>query len=655
MAPRVLLALEDIHLNLGTKKLFEGVNLHICEGDKICLIGRNGAGKTTLMRLIMQELELDAGKRFLFPGTRVGYLAQQFNFEPSQLVRDFVMEGLPPELRNEESAHRADIVLSPLGLDPDAPMGHLSGGQLRRAGLAQSLVAEPDILLLDEPTNHLDLETTLWLENHLARTRSAVICVSHDRAFLNAFTHRVFWIDHGIVRSCPVGYADFDEWAEQVLEQEARTIANMQKKLEQELDWTQGGVTARRKRNQRRLNELHRLRDKLRNDKAAYAAKTQAIDIDPLKPTPSSKIVAEFKHVTKTFTREGKKIKILDDFSRRIIKGDRIGILGRNGSGKSTFLKLLIGELEADDGTIFRSKKIDLAYFDQHRSALDPRKTLWKTLAPNGDYVFLGSGENRKHLHVAAYLKRFLFDPKRAKDDVGTLSGGMQNRLMLARTLINPGNLMILDEPTNDLDMDTLDMLQEILANYDGTLIIVSHDRDFLDRTVTEVLAFEGQAQVDSYIGGYTDYLEAKSGRQTASGGKTKKSTGKNPSAPPLRGSQRAPSRAGGGNAATNSELASASASPHASSSATLALSRSPSKGEARLSFTEEHELKKLPSQIEALEHEIAELQVIISDSMLYTSDPEKFDKTIRQIGRLQTKLETLMARWMELESQAAS
>ena len=617
MAARVLLGLEDIHLTIGTRHLFEGVSLHILEGDKICLVGRNGAGKTTLMRLIMQELELDAGKRFLYPGATIGYLAQQVDFKPAMLVREFVMLGLPKDARDVESLHRADIVVGPLGLDPEAPMGHLSGGQLRRAALAQALIAEPDILLLDEPTNHLDLEATLWLENYLAKTRSAVICVSHDRAFLNAFTHRVFWIDHGIVRSCPTGYAGFDEWAEKILEQEARTIANMQKKLEQELDWTQGGVTARRKRNQRRLNELHKLRDKLQNDKAAYHSKIQAIDLDPLKPTPASKIVAEFKGVTKTFTREGKKIKILDNYSRRILKGDRIGILGRNGSGKSTFLKMLIGELDGDDGFIFRSKKIELAYFDQHRSALNPSETLWKTLAPNSDYVYIGSGAERRHKHVAAYLKDFLFDPKRAKDDVGTLSGGMQNRLMLARTLINSGNLMILDEPTNDLDMDTLDMLQEILASYEGTLIIVSHDRDFLDRTVTEVLAFEGDAQIDSYIGGYTDYLREKEARRLASAAKTKKP------------------------AAVSAPVA-------------------PSKEEklpqaARLSFSEEHELKRLPAEITALEQAIYELQTVLDDPALYTADPQQFDKTLKLLARAQAKLDAAEARWVELETMASA
>lgn len=605
MADRVLLALEDITLRMGTKTLFEGLNLHILESDKICLVGRNGAGKTTLMRMIVEDLELDAGKRFQLPGTRIGYLAQNVKFDDKQPVRDFVQMGLPPDQRTNESAHRADIVLAPFELDPDAPMGHLSGGQVRRAALAQALVAEPDILLLDEPTNHLDLTAIEWLEQHLARTRSAVVCVSHDRTFLSSFSRKVFWIDQQKVRTCPTGYAGFEEWQDQVMQQEARTIANMQKKLEQEEQWTQGGISARRKRNQRRLNELFRLRDKLKSDKEALNKKKATIELDPLAPTNSSKIVAEFKHVSKTFTREGKKIKILDDFSLKIIKGDRIGILGRNGSGKSTFLKLLIGELEPDAGRVFRSKKMELAYFDQHRSQLDPKKTLWKTLAPNGDYVFFGSGEKRRHKHVAAYLKDFMFDPKRAKDDVGTLSGGMQNRLMLAKTLINPGNLMILDEPTNDLDMDTLDMLQGILADYAGTLIIVSHDRDFLDRTVTEVLAFEGDAQVDEYFGGYSDYIRATEGKKKASD-------------KPKKVEQVAPK---------------------------------PVAQTTKLSFSEQHELKKLPVRMAELEQQIHTLTEQMEDPALYTKDPDLFDKIMRALPKLQADLAAAEERWMVLEN----
>ena len=615
MSNRLLLSLEDVFMTIGSRLLFAGVNLHISEGDKVCLIGRNGAGKTTLMRLIMNELDMDSGKRFVFPGITIGYLAQSVNFKREQTVRDFVMHGLPHKETEEELSYRADKVLQPLDLDPEALMGHLSGGQLRRAALAQALVDEPDILLLDEPTNHLDLEAIQWLEQFLARSRSAVICVSHDRTFLSNFTSRVFWIEQGLVRICPTGYEGFDEWAGGILEQEARTIHNMGKKLEVELDWTQGGVTARRKRNQRRLNELKRLREKLRVDKANFAAKTTKIELDPLQSTTASKIVCEFKSVNKHFEREGKRIPILNDFSLRILRGDRIGILGRNGSGKSTFLKLLMGELEADSGFIARSKKIELAYFDQHRIALDPSNSMWRTLAPNGDYVYIG-GDLKKPRHVAGYLKSFMFDPKRARDDVGTLSGGMQNRLMLARVLVNPGNLMILDEPTNDLDMDTLDMLQDILAAYTGTLIIVSHDRDFLDRTVTEVMAFEGDGVIENHIGGYSDYLEAKTAKR--SGKSLSKSNAPVMAAPPP----------------------------------VVAVPRTPEK--PKLAFNQLHELKQLPDRIAALEAEIKSLLTVLENPTLYAKEPETFDKTLKHLTRAQAALETSIARWEELETLAS-
>lgn len=607
MSKRLLLSLEDVHFNIGTTPLFRGLNLHVHEGDKICLIGRNGAGKTTLMRLIMGEIGVDEGETFLYPGCTIGYLAQQVDFVQTETVRDFVMHGLAHKTEDTELGYRADMVLGPLGLDPTALMGHLSGGQLRRAALAQALVDEPDILLLDEPTNHLDLEAIQWLEKFLAQSRSAIICVSHDRTFLSNFTSSVFWLEHGSVRICPDGYAGFEDWAAALLEQEARTLHNMNKKLEVELDWTQGGVTARRKRNQRRMNELHRLRDKIRVDKAAQASKRQKIELDPLSSTPSSRIVAEFKNVTKSFTRENKKIPIVSDFSMRVLKGDRIGILGPNGSGKSTFLKLLIGELEADSGFINRSKKMELAYFDQHRTALDPKKTLWHTLAPNGDYVYLG-GDLKRPRHVAAYLKNFMFDVKRARDDVGTLSGGMQNRLMLARTLINPGNLMILDEPTNDLDMDTLDMLQDILAAYTGTLIIVSHDRDFLDRTVTEVMAFEGNAHIANYIGGYSDYLATKEGKNLK-----------------IKAAQKPES------------VPSAKPAP-----------------KIKMAFNEQHELQHLPARISKLEATLAELQTLLDDPQLYTREPQQFDKAMRQFATTQAAIESAMARWVELEEKAS-
>jgi ATP-binding cassette subfamily F protein uup len=618
MAKRQLLSLEDIQLSIGNTPLFQGVNLHVHEGDKICLIGRNGAGKTTLMRLIMGQIKADGGASFRYPGCTIGYLAQQVDFSDNETVRDFVMHGLAHKPEDDQLSYRADIVLAPLGLDPDALMGHLSGGQLRRAALAQALVDEPDILLLDEPTNHLDLEAIQWLEQFLAASRSAIICVSHDRTFLSNFTSTVFWLEQGVVRICPSGYAGFEEWADGLLELEARTLHNMNKKLQVELDWTQGGVTARRKRNQRRLNELHRLREKIRADKAALASKKATIELDPLAATASSKIAVEFKNVTKSFERDGKNIPILQDFSLRILRGDRIGILGPNGSGKSTFLKLLIGELEPDSGFIFRNKKMELAYFDQHRTALDPNKSLWNTLAPDGDYVFMG-GDPKRPRHVAAYLKNFMFDPKRVRDDVGTLSGGMQNRLMLARTLINPGNLMILDEPTNDLDMDTLDMLQDILADYAGTLMIVSHDRDFLDRTVTEVMAFEGNAHITSTMGGYSDYLASKGGGRSSAAGKAKAAG------------------AGAPAAKTLSTATTATPAPR-----------------RKLDGKEQRELQQLPDRIAKLEAKLADLHQQLADPQLYVRDPARFDAVAAEITATQAATDTAMARWMELEEKAA-
>ena len=608
MANRVLISIEDAYLTFGGKPLFEGLTLHMSEGDKVCLVGKNGAGKTTLMRLMMGELELDGGKRFTLPNIRMGYLAQRVDHNPQDSVRTFILSGLPKDQRNDENNHKADIVMYPLGLDPESLMGTLSGGQLRRAALARALLEEPDILLLDEPTNHLDLTAIQWLEDYLNRYPGAVLCVSHDRAFLNAISRKVFWIDRGIMRTCPQSYSEFDDWAEAMLEQEAREIQNMEKKLQAEVDWTQGGVTGRRKRNIRRMRELHRLREKIRQDKAAYNTITQKIELDALAVSLASKRIAEFKHVSKSF----EKMPILNSFSMQVLRGDRIGILGKNGSGKSTFLKLLIGELEPDSGLIQRAKNMSISYFDQNRSDLDPKKTLWETLCPSGgDHVFLGGGEEKKSVHVCGYLKSFLFDPKIARDRVGTLSGGQQNRLMLAKILSNPGNVLILDEPTNDLDMDTLDMLQGILADYQGTLIIVSHDRDFLDRTITEVLAFEGDAKVESHLGGYTDYLEAK--------------------------------------------LKAAGKLPVKNKPVPVAPLDTPVKPQddgkkTKLSFKLKHELENLPNKIAMLEDEIKQYHLMLSDPTLYMEQPETFDRATRYLTRAETALAAAETRWLELE-----
>ena len=624
MANRVLISIEDAYLTFGGKPLFEGLTLHMSEGDKVCLVGKNGAGKTTLMKLMMGELDLDGGKRFVLPNIRMGYLAQRVDHNPNDTVRTFILAGLPKEQRNEENNHKADIVMYPLALDPDSLMGTLSGGQLRRAALARALLEEPDILLLDEPTNHLDLTAIEWLENYLNRYPGAVLCISHDRAFLNAISRKVFWIDRGVMRTCPQSYSEFDDWAEAMLEQEAREIQNMEKKLQAEVDWTQGGVTGRRKRNVRRMRELHKLREKIRQDKAAYAQVTQKIELDALAVSLASKRIAEFKHVGKSFTRDGKQTAILNNFSIQVLRGDRIGILGKNGSGKSTFLKLLIGELEPDSGLIQRAKNMSISYFDQNRSDLDPKKTLWETLCPGGgDHVFIGGDEDKKSVHVCGYLKSFLFDPKMARDRVSTLSGGQQNRLMLAKILSNPGNVLILDEPTNDLDMDTLDMLQGILADYQGTLLIVSHDRDFLDRTVTEVLAFEGDAIVQSHLGGYTDYLEAK---LKAAGKAAPKKNNSSPSYGSTVGS-----------------------SPAAALGPAIK-SQDYGKRAAKLSFKLKHELENLPAKIASLEEEIKHYHLILSDPALYMEQPQAFDRATRHLTRAETALAAAEIRWLELE-----
>lgn len=606
MPERVLISLEDAVLQFGGKPLFDGLTMHITEGEKICLVGKNGAGKTTLMRLILGELELDGGTRFALPGIRLGYLAQQVAHDKDDSVHAFVLSGLPLEEQTDDQHYLADMIIAPLGLSPEATMGTLSGGQLRRAALARSLIEAPDLLLLDEPTNHLDLQAIQWLEDYLAAYRGALLCVSHDRAFLAAISRKVFWLDRGQIKTCPFGYAGFEEWMETQVAQEARELANQQKKLQAEEGWMHGGVSGRRKRNQRRLGELRRLREKLKSDKALHKSRHARIELDGLSTVQASKIIVEFKEVSKSFTRDGTTLPILNDFHLRILRGDRIGIIGKNGSGKSTFLKLLTGEMTPDEGRVARGKTIEVSYFDQTRSGLNPKKSLWDTLCPDGgDHVFLGADRERPR-HVCGYLKDFLFDPKIARDLVSTLSGGQQNRLMLAQLLASPGNVLILDEPTNDLDMDTLDMLQDMLADYPGTLLLVSHDRDFLDRTVTEILSFEGDGVVESHIGGYSDYLATKQSRAQMAKTPAKAST-------------------------VNTKKSSSAKS---------------------LNGKERHELEKLPAQIEALTQELAALRIQLDDANFYTRDAGGFDTATTRYGEAETELNAAETRWLALEEK---
>ncbi|OFW88343.1 MAG: ABC transporter family protein [Alphaproteobacteria bacterium RIFCSPHIGHO2_12_FULL_45_9] len=603
MAGRVLLSVQEALVSFGGAPLFEDLTFHILEGDKTCLVGKNGAGKSTLMNIIRGLKDIDNGERWILAGTTIGYLQQDVPVKVGQTVRDFILEDLSPENREEAQSYRMEMVADPLQINLDDQMDVLSGGQKRRAALARALVEQPDILLLDEPTNHLDLDVILWLENYLKAYRGAVMCISHDRAFLENISDKVFWLDRGRMRICPTGYKGFEDWSTLMLEQEERELKNREKMLEVEVEWASRGVKARRKRNVRRLALMKEEREKLKSDKSAFLRMMAKVEMEASDVTGTSKIVAEFIKVDKHFGDKS----IMDKFSMRIQRGDRIGILGKNGSGKSTFLKLLIGELEPDAGKVKRNKEIEFSYFDQTRSTLNLEDSLWTTLIPTGgDYIDV-MGKMR---HVCGYLQDFLFDPAYARSPVKTLSGGQKNRLLLAKVLAHPKSFLILDEPTNDLDMDTLDVLEEILSNYKGTLIIVSHDRDFLDQTVSKILAFEGDGDIQGYIGGYSDYLATKKENLKIAQGKAEK------------------------NAYKDVELS-------------TFITDAPKP--AKLSYKVQFELDNLPKKIEALEAEIEELARLLEDSTLYTRDAALFQKYSERMAQAETEKEAAEMRWLEL------
>lgn len=617
MPPPLLLSVKDALVRFSEEPVFENLSFNIHQGSRIALVGKNGAGKSTLMNIITGAQDLDDGERWEEIGTTIGYLKQDITPKEGQSVFDYIFSEIKEE-EKELHAYKVDIVAEALELDVTAQMTRLSGGQLRRAGLARALVEEPDILLLDEPTNHLDLEAIEWLEGYLNAYRGTLLCISHDRTFLANITNQVFWLDRGSLKVSPQGFRHFDEWSTMLLEQEERELKNRKTLVGQEVEWASRGVKARRKRNVRRLEEMKKMRDKLKADESAYRRATQKIELKPLKDIDaSSKIVAEFYNCSKTFEDNDKPLIILDKFNLRIQRGDRIGILGKNGSGKSTFLKLLIGELEADSGRVKVRKELEFSYFDQKRSDLDPTDTLKKTLAPSGgDYIDV-MGKQR---HVCGYMKDFLFDPGRAQDKVSQLSGGQKNRLMLAKILANPKTCLILDEPTNDLDMETLDMLEEILCQYKGTLIVVSHDRDFLDQTVSKIIAFEGNGKIESCIGGYSDYLAFKKAKSHPAP-EAKQSTNK-----------RDPGK-DGSKAADNVE------SPQA-----------PEKKPQKLSYKLERELKQLPDKISKVETDIAGYNEQLADGDFYTRDAQGFHDMTKALSDAKIKLERYESRWLELE-----
>lgn len=615
MAPTHLVALRSAALRFGAKKLFGDLSFGLAKGEKACLVGRNGSGKSTLLKVMAGLQELDDGDYFVQPGCNVAYLPQEPQFAKQGTVFDYVKAGLRPEMADAD--YMVDAMLAPMKLDASRLLEGLSGGEGRRACLARVLIAEPDVLLMDEPTNHLDLPAIQWLEEELIRYKGALMVISHDRSFLNNLTRQTFWLDRGRIFKNNKGFKDFDNWSLQIQEQEEQELHRLKKQIQREEHWLQRGVTARRKRNMGRLRNLEDLRQRraewMRNP---TGVRMQAGTLD----TGGDKVI-EACNLTKSFIdKEGKERPILSGFSTKIKRGDRIGIVGPNGAGKSTLVKTLIGRQTPDRGSVKLGTNLTLLYFDQKREELNLENTLWETLAPRGGDSIMVRGRQR---HVVSYLKDFLFDEDQARQPVHTLSGGEKNRLLLAQILAQPSNFMVLDEPTNDLDMDTLDLLVEMLDDYEGTLMIVSHDRDFLDRLVTALYAVEGDGLVTEYAGGYSDYLAQKA-----------------LSSPKDRESEvgKAKTRIKTPRIKTWGDV----------SAPKIKRPRTANK----LSYKEQRELVGLPERIESLTEALEKIQQELTEDDLYSQKPTHFARLTLDLEATQSELEQAEERWLELEEK---
>ena len=608
MSSQLLFSIKDASVRYKEIPVFQDLSLNIHQGKRIALIGKNGAGKSTIMNIISGLKELDDGEKWEEPGISVGYLGQEFEFNNFETVFDFIFSNILGEER-ELYKYKVDIIAEALSLDVKKQMKMLSGGQIRRAGIARALVEEPDILLLDEPTNHLDLNIINWLEQYLNNYKGSLLCISHDKKFLENITNQVFWLDRGKLRVSPKGFKYFDEWSEMLLDQEARELQRRKQIVAEEVMWASRGVKARVKRNINRLNKVKQMREKLKADESMFRQATKKISFEPIKDfETNSKVIAEFFKVYKEFKENNKTLSILNGFNLRIKRGDRIGIIGPNGTGKTTFLRLILNELKADKGSIKISKNIEFSYFDQNRSDLKPKDTLKDVIVPNGgDYIEVRG----KMRHVYGYLKDFMFDPSIILERVSSLSGGQKNRLKLAKVLANPKSCLILDEPTNDLDMETLDMLGEILISYKGTLLLVSHDRDFLDQTVTKILSFEGDGVVEETIGGYSDYLSFKNSKLTQNF-KNK-------------------------NEEKNNKFK-------------VIAKSGENKNNKKLTYKLEFELNSLPPKIKSLEDDINDFNQKLSDPNLYLNEPDIFFEITKKLEKSKEDLEYFENRWLELE-----
>ncbi|MBB3763195.1 ATP-binding cassette domain-containing protein [Sphingomicrobium lutaoense] len=589
MAPPIL-SLEDVSLHHGDGWLFEGLDLHIGPRDRLALIGRNGAGKTTLFRMLQGELELDKGRRTVMPGINIVTLEQDPDMKGFATLGQWAAHGekAPP-------LHAIEAIADQMGIDLETCTATASGGERRRAALARALASDADLLLLDEPTNHLDLAAIDWLEEWLGRYKGAFITISHDRTFLKRLTRSCLWIDRKTLRRAEIGFGGFDKWTEDVLAEEERAAEKLDAKLKQELHWLHRGVTARRKRNQGRLRKL----EELRQQRAAMIGAVGKASLGLAKDDVKTKTVIDAEGVGKSYGDRT----IIRDFTLRVQRGDRIGIVGANGAGKTTLLRLLTGELEPDEGTIIRAKTLSGIVIDQQRKLLDPKKKVRDVLAEGGEWIEVRGAKK----HIKGYLKEFLFDPGLSDALIGTLSGGERHRLLLAREFARESNLLVLDEPTNDLDMETLDLLQEVIADYEGTVLLVSHDRDFLDRTVTVTLGLDGSGTVDIVAGGYEDWASRRKDR-SATAKKARPQTKKE---------------------------------------------EAPSTAPRKLSYKDQRDLDRLPAEIARLEEEIASAETELADPDLFTSDPDRFAALTKALEDKRAEKEAAEERWLEVAEMA--
>jgi ATP-binding cassette subfamily F protein uup len=594
VASDLLFSLRDVEIKFGKKVIFQDLNLNLHKGDMIALVGKNGVGKTTLMKTITGDQDLDAGELWNYPNLKVGYFNQKF-----EKLNNKTIEENFSDLLNEQNKHFVDIFCNKLNLDKYANVKDLSGGQKRKVYLIRSLLKDSDVLLLDEPTNHLDLQCIEWLESYLRNLNKTIICVSHDRTFLSNFTNKVFWIDRGKLRVSPRGFKDFDKWSEELLDQEYRELRNRKQFVNIELEWASKGVKARVKRNEKRLKRAKELKAQLEKDEASYrnAIKSLRPQVSK-KSTDQSKFIAELQDVFVKYTNQSEFV--FKNLSIKISKNDRIGLLGNNGSGKSTFLRTILNEIKISKGKIKLKKNLEFSYFDQMRNDLNGRKSIKDILVPSGGDYLKVQGRDR---HVCSYVKDFQFDPKNVNHTIQTLSGGEQNRLLLAKVLANPKTGLILDEPTNDLDLETLDLLTEMLSNYNGTLLIVSHDRDFLDQTVNKILHFKEDGNVSLFFGGYSDFLKSEN-QQVAKNKETKKSHSDN-------------------NKAKSSK--------------------------PKLSYKFQYELEQLPTQIKNIQQELEDIKNELKDTNLYLENFERYQEITSKMEVLNSDLNIKENRWYEL------